>query len=480
MPLRNVATNYTFEQQRQEINLLAADVDALDTNKTTTARSAISVTDAGGEGSLAYDSGTGVITYTGPAALPQSLGTGDSPTFTNLTVSGYLAGPETLTIDPAAVGDNTGTVVIAGNLQVDGTTTTINSTTMTVDDLNITLASGAANAAAADTAGLSVDGASATLYYRSTPDAWASNKKLLINQTSSQATSAKLEVTSTKNSSFPQYSYGIMATDDAAYNVTPGSGYGFGYKWNAAGNYVQAGGIRMIKENTTDNDYAGAMLFYTRPMGDGPIERLRITSGGNTILKSSTNNQQPRLQIESYGEYGEIKSDGNGSLIFDADPDFNAANTVIKFAVDGSEKVRIQNTGGVTFFGGPLEEKVDKRSGDISDGGNIDVMNGNITRYTGTGTAGAQTINIRGNGSNTYNSITSIDYAVSLTIIHRPNGNEYINGIAIDGTLINDVQWAGGSAPTSATTSGLQALHLTIWKVAANSYSVMAILNEFG
>ena len=58
----------------------------------------------------------------------------------NITTSGYLAGPATFTIDPAAVGDNTGTVVIAGNLQVDGTTTTINSTTLTVDDKNITLA----------------------------------------------------------------------------------------------------------------------------------------------------------------------------------------------------------------------------------------------------------------------------------------------------------------------------------------------------
>ena len=147
MPLRNVATNYTFEQQRQEINLLAADVDTLDTSVT---------------------------------ALQglQATETSDSPTFTNLTLSGYLAGPATLTIDPAAVGDNTGTVVIAGNLQVDGTTTTINSTTMTVDDLNITLASGAANAAAANGAGLTVDGANATLLYNGTTDEWAFNKSL--------------------------------------------------------------------------------------------------------------------------------------------------------------------------------------------------------------------------------------------------------------------------------------------------------------
>ena len=104
-------------------------------------------------------------------------------TFGNITTTGYIAGPATFTIDPAAVGDNTGTVVIAGNLQVDGTTTTINSTTMTVDDLNITLASGAANAAAANGAGLTVDGASATITYDGTNDEWDFNKDINITGT---------------------------------------------------------------------------------------------------------------------------------------------------------------------------------------------------------------------------------------------------------------------------------------------------------
>ena len=96
----------------------------------------------------------------------------------NIVTTGYLAGPATFTIDPAAVGDNTGTVVIAGNLQVDGTTTTINSTELTVDDLNITVASGAANAGAANGAGLTVDGASATFTYTSADDRWNLNKNL--------------------------------------------------------------------------------------------------------------------------------------------------------------------------------------------------------------------------------------------------------------------------------------------------------------
>ena len=68
-----------------------------------------------------------------------------------------ISGPETLILDPAAVGDNTGTVVIKGDLQVDGTQTIINSTTITVNDKNIQIADGAANDAAADGAGLTVN-----------------------------------------------------------------------------------------------------------------------------------------------------------------------------------------------------------------------------------------------------------------------------------------------------------------------------------
>src|SRR6056300_111239 len=101
----------------------------------------------------------------------------------NITTTGYIAGPATFTIDPAAVGDNTGTVVIAGNLQVDGTTTTINSTTMEVDDLNLTLASGAANAAAANGAGITVDCGSATITYDGTTDEWDFNKDINVTGT---------------------------------------------------------------------------------------------------------------------------------------------------------------------------------------------------------------------------------------------------------------------------------------------------------
>jgi len=73
-----------------------------------------------------------------------------------------------------------GNMVVGGNLTVNGTTTTINSATLTIDDKNIVLASGAADAAAANGAGITIDGASANLLYSSSTDGFSFNKGVTV------------------------------------------------------------------------------------------------------------------------------------------------------------------------------------------------------------------------------------------------------------------------------------------------------------
>lgn len=162
-----------------------------------------------GSGDLWYDNGTSTLkNYNGSAWVSVTAGNTDSlaegssnlyytdarvetyvsngsstPVFASGTSSGAwhvdsLTGPATLIIDPTAIGDDTGTVRIRGNLQVDGTQTQINSTTMDVADLNITVANGAANAGAANGAGLTIGGANATLTYVSATDTFAFNKNI--------------------------------------------------------------------------------------------------------------------------------------------------------------------------------------------------------------------------------------------------------------------------------------------------------------
>lgn len=66
----------------------------------------------------------------------------------------------TLYLDPAPTNDDGGTLIIRGNLQVEGSQTIINSSALSVNDLNIIVADSAADAAAADGAGITVGGAS--------------------------------------------------------------------------------------------------------------------------------------------------------------------------------------------------------------------------------------------------------------------------------------------------------------------------------
>jgi len=69
----------------------------------------------------------------------------------------------------------TNNVTVGGDLVVQGNTVTLNTSTLIVEDKTIQIASGSANAAAANGAGIEVVGASATFTYDATPNAWTAN-----------------------------------------------------------------------------------------------------------------------------------------------------------------------------------------------------------------------------------------------------------------------------------------------------------------
>lgn len=96
------------------------------------------------------------------------------------------------TIDTTGDATIGGNATITGDLTVNGATTTINTTTLNVEDLNITVASGATDSASADGAGLTVDGANATLVYTSSSDRFVFNKNI-------EATSLVGQVTDISN-----------------------------------------------------------------------------------------------------------------------------------------------------------------------------------------------------------------------------------------------------------------------------------------
>ena len=157
------------------------------------ARAAISVTDAGGDGSLAYNSSTGVITYTGPSAaevrahisagtgvtvsngqisIGQAVTTTSNVQFNNVQVDGTLTSDDITSTNISASGNLT----VTGNLTVSGTSTTVNTATLDVEDKNITINYGSGDTSGtADGAGITIQDAvnsttDATILWNATND----------------------------------------------------------------------------------------------------------------------------------------------------------------------------------------------------------------------------------------------------------------------------------------------------------------------
>lgn len=93
----------------------------------------------------------------------------------------------------ASIGDSSDTITIPGNLTVTGTKTELQVTNLNVEDLNITVASGSADSAAADGAGLTVDGADATFTYSHSGTQWNMNKKLDLGSNDFHAQDAEID-----------------------------------------------------------------------------------------------------------------------------------------------------------------------------------------------------------------------------------------------------------------------------------------------
>jgi hypothetical protein len=113
------------------------------------AKNAISVTDAGGDGSLAYNNSTGVITYTGPSAseVRAHLSAGTGVSYSN---GQFSIGQAVGTTNDVTFND----VVVSGDLTVSGDQTTLSVGTLTVGDKNIVIADSATTSALTDGAGL--------------------------------------------------------------------------------------------------------------------------------------------------------------------------------------------------------------------------------------------------------------------------------------------------------------------------------------
>lgn len=101
-----------------------------------------------------------------------------------------------------------------------------------------------------------------------------------------------------------------------------------------------------------------------------------------------------------------------------------------------------------------------------------------IHNFTANQTAN-RTINFRGDGSNTLNSILSTNQSMTCTVLMAQGSTAYyLNAYQVDGTAVTP-KWSGGSAPTAGNANSIDVYTFTIIKTADATFTVLASQTQY-
>ena len=142
------------------------------------------------------------------------------------------------------------------------------------------------------------------------------------------------------------------------------------------------------------------------------------------------------------------------------------------------DDLKIYTNGTISFGPGLLEENfVNDTGGGIQANYIHHIMTYGEVFYGVTNAVANFTFDVVGNGSTDYDDITTINKVSTVTIYVTAN-SKYMTEFRIDGTA-KTVKWAGGSAPSSGSASGVDVYSMTIMKTAADTYHVFGNVTNF-
>jgi len=285
-------------------------------------RGSISVTDSGGDGSLAYNSSTGVITYTGPSASEVqahiTAGTGVTISSGEVAIGQAVATTSDVTFND---------LVVSGNLTVSGTQTTVNTETINLADNTITLNSNATGSAS-ENGGIEIergDDANKTLVWDESTDKWTVGSETFVAATF-EGTATGLATSFTTGltaDSSPADDDLLIVYDTSAgvYKKVAKSNIGGG----ASGGLT--GALDFTLKDGTEDDIDFLNLGATGTdvevtLADGTVDPIQITSTSASATAFSDNDNDTKIQVETTSDIDDIR-------IFTA----------------GTERVRIESDG---------------------------------------------------------------------------------------------------------------------------------------
>jgi hypothetical protein len=267
--------------------------------------------------------------------------------------------------------------------------------------------------------------------------------------------------------------YVIDNATSGAHAVTVKTSSGTGVTWAAADK-----GTKMVYSdgtNVVDTAFTELSSDYS-PQLSADLD----TNGNNIIIDTA---------------HGVLDENSNEQIIFTTTgsavnhfgvTNAGTGNTPSLAAVGGDTNIDFNITpkgiGRATFNGqGKIESVAEKvTTAAIAATGTIayDVLTQAVLNYT-TAASGNWTLNVRGDGSNSLNSIMDAGESVTIAFVTAQTGTAYYNSaFQIDGSSVTP-EWQGGAAPTAGNINSLDTYSYTIIKTADATFTVLAALTQF-
>ena len=267
--------------------------------------------------------------------------------------------------------------------------------------------------------------------------------------------------------------YVIDNATSGAYTVTVKTSSGTGVTWAAADK-----GTKMVYSdgtNVVDTAFTELSSDYSPQLSaDLDTNGNNITiDTAHSVLDENANEQITFTTTGSAVNHFGVTNAGTG-------------NTPSLAAVGGDTNIDFNITpkgiGRATFNGqGKIESVAEKvTTAATAPTGTIayDVLTQAVLNYT-TAASGNWTLNVRGDGSNSLNSIMDAGESVTIAFITNQTGTAYYNSaFQIDGSSVTP-EWQGGAAPTAGNINSLDTYSYTIIKTADATFTVLAALTQF-
>jgi len=266
--------------------------------------------------------------------------------------------------------------------------------------------------------------------------------------------------------------YIIQNSTIGAYTVTVKTTSGTGVTWAATDK-----GTKMVYSdgtNVVDTAFTDLSSDIT-PQLSGILD----TNGNDIIvddagaIEDDSNNPYIRFQkTASAVNYIDVTNQATGSgpaidaVGSDSNIDLNISPKGIGRVVLGAGKIQ------------QLAEKITNSATAATGTVDYDVITQAVLNYT-TDASGNWTLNIRGDGSNTLNSIMDTGESITVAHIVKQGGTAYYNSaVQVDGSGVTP-EWQGGSAPTAGNINSLDVYTYTVIKTADATFTVLAAQTQF-